>query len=61
MKGLPGTSQLLSLGFTTLAKLEPKIFGLSHEQPMDFMQVLVRETRATCMFLADSGEEDALA
>jgi hypothetical protein len=38
-----------------------ELFGSSHDQPLDFMAGLVQTTRATCMFLADSGEEDALA
>ena len=38
-----------------------QLFGLSYEEPLGFVAGLVRETRATCMFLADSGEEDALA
>lgn len=38
-----------------------QIFGLSRSRPLDFMAGLVRETRTTCMFLADSGGEDALA
>ncbi|MDH3271201.1 MAG: amino acid permease, partial [Gemmatimonadota bacterium] len=48
-----------ALALATQADLE--LFGSSHERPLEFMAGLVRETRATCMFLADSGEEDALA
>ncbi len=38
-----------------------ELFGSSHDRPLDFMAQLVHTTRATCMFLADSGQEDALA
>ncbi|MGD2047678.1 MAG: sodium transporter, partial [Gemmatimonadota bacterium] len=43
----------------TQADLE--IFGSSHHRPMQFMAELIQDTRATCMFLLDSGQEDALA
>lgn len=38
-----------------------ELFGSSHEDPLEFMAGLVGATRATCMFLVDSGAEDALA
>ncbi len=38
-----------------------EVFGLPHERPLQFMASMVERTRASCLFLADSGEEDALA
>lgn len=38
-----------------------QVFGLTHHRPLQFMAGLVQRTRASCLFLADSGEEDALA
>lgn len=34
---------------------------LPHDRHLAFMGGLVEATRASCLFLADSGEEDALA
>ena len=57
--------QVLSGDFSAVAshatEADLEIFGLSRSRPLDFMSGLVRDTRTTCMFLADSGEEDALA
>jgi amino acid transporter len=46
---------------TRATQADLELFGSSHEHPLDFMAALVGATRATCMFLGDSGEEDALA
>lgn len=43
----------------TQADLE--IFGLANDRPLEFTASLVHDRRATCLFVADSGEEDALA
>lgn len=37
------------------------IFGLSEEVDFDFMREMVKETRSSCLFVRDSGEENALA
>jgi hypothetical protein len=46
---------------TRATQADLELFGSSHDRTLEFMAGLVGETRATCMFLADSGEEDALA
>jgi len=51
----------LATALTRATQADLELFGLSHERPLEFMATLARETRATCMFLADSGGEDALA
>lgn len=38
-----------------------QVLGLTHQRPLEFMAGLVERSRASCLFLADSGEEDALA
>ena len=43
----------------TQADLE--IFGLAHDRPLEFTASLVQDRRASCLFVADSGQEDALA
>jgi hypothetical protein len=37
------------------------LFGLTDDPDFDFMRSMVRTTRSSCLFVRDSGEENALA
>jgi len=48
-----------ALGQVPLADVN--VFGLPDEGELDFVTTMVQETGSACLFLRDSGEEDALA
>lgn len=63
---LPDTEVVVAKGdfmpyVATAPQADLNIFGLAPNHDFGFVRIMVQETRSTCLFIRDSGQESALA